>query len=1019
MAALHLHRTCIAAASRPAFGKTLPCRPRRADIRAQVGRSSRRSPAAAAAQTTSYMNERWLVSPQAYLDPSALYAVTQQTIAFAIVSGADVYLERNSGVAPDVKVVGAGALACLAALAALNSGSDLLLTPGLVLGTLAAAALMVYHAKRIVDASESAVCARMMAQWTGLGPVPPPPSSHSSPSSNSTSSFRDSGQSYEFVAGCAAGRAWGAAVQEGYLRGHGTHIVDERLIATLCGVVERVDRLVFVRPLKTRYDAAQGDVVVGRVTEVAGKRWKVDLAARQEASLLLSAVHLPGGAQRRRNAEDELAMRDVLREGDLLSAEVQAVQSDGGVALHTRSNKYGKLAGGQLVAVPPALVKRQKQHFHNIEVIGVSVILGCNGLLWVSPTPPPPPAALTPGLLTGGQGGEAVAVPPPDWQPSRQQLEAVVRVGNAIRALARCYLPIYATTIMDAYEVRQCDWDWLWNAAVVLRIWASPTSSRRWCAAKPCGAGPPRRDEMSLDVLCSTDTIASLTGAGFTEEQANALCSTLLGQVSSSFATNEGITDFKYGVNTAWLVICSAMVFIMHGGFAMLCAGAIRSKNTLNILLQTIMDACVSAIAFYIVGFAFAYGEGDKPNRFIGDAIFVMNNWQNKFTGVGNGRWTDWLYQWAFAATAVTIPAGAVAERFNFNAYLAYTVLLAAFVYPVVVHWVWSREGWLTHFSVSGNPAPAKQEDEMLFRAGMIDFAGSGVVHMVGGMCGLMGAWLVGPRLGRFDSNGKPVDMPGHSATLVVLGTVLLWFGWYGFNPGSSLTIDNSISAQVAGRAAVTTTLSGAAAGLTCLMNGFRRNKAWDLISMCNGVLVGFVVITACAHVVEPWAAIVNGVCGALPELTYLTPSLAPPWMQIFDLVSWLFLKLRIDDPLCAAPMHGFGGMWGVFFTGLLAKQEYIQQAYGTGMSAPYTRGDFYGLFYGGGGRLLASQVIGILAIAGWVCGTTGILFFALKMLNLLRISEEEEHRGLDASKHGGSAYNTDVYGRTAQDHTP
>ncbi|KAJ9526932.1 hypothetical protein QJQ45_025361 [Haematococcus lacustris] len=371
------------------------------------------------------------------------------------------------------------------------------------------------------------------------------------------------------------------------------------------------------------------------------------------------------------------------------------------------------------------------------------------------------------------------------------------------------------------------------------------------------------------------------------------------------------------------------------------------------------------------------------------------------------------LYQWAFAATAVTIPAGAVAERFNFNAYLAYTVLLAAFVYPVVVHWVWSREGWLTHFSVSGNPAPAKQEDEMLFRAGMIDFAGSGVVHMVGGMCGLMGAWLVGPRLGRFDSNGKPVDMPGHSATLVVLGTVLLWFGWYGFNPGSSLTIDNSISAQVAGRAAVTTTLSGAAAGLTCLMNGFRRNKAWDLISMCNGVLVGFVVITACAHVVEPWAAIVNGVCGALPELTCLNPLLAPPWMQIFDLVCWLFLKLRIDDPLCAAPMHGFGGMWGVFFTGLLAKQEYIQQAYGTGMSAPYTRGDYYGLFYGGGGRLLASQVIGILAIAGWVCGTTGILFFALKMFNLLRISEEEEHRGLDASKHGGSAYNTDVYGRT------
>ncbi|GFH06637.1 ammonium transporter [Haematococcus lacustris] len=404
------------------------------------------------------------------------------------------------------------------------------------------------------------------------------------------------------------------------------------------------------------------------------------------------------------------------------------------------------------------------------------------------------------------------------------------------------------------------------------------------------------------------DTLASLTGAGFTDAQAAALCNTLLGQVSSNFATNDGITDFN-GVNTAWLVICSAMVFIMHGGFAMLCAGAIRSKNTLNILLQTIMDACVSAIAFYIVGFGFAYGEGDRPNRFIGDAVFAMHHWSTKFTGVGNGRWTDWLYQWAFAATAVTIPAGAVAERFNFNAYLAYSIFLAAFVYPVVVHWVWSREGWLSHFAVSGNPAPAKQEEHMLFRAGMIDFAGSGVVHMVGAMCGLMGAILAGPRLGRFDSNGNPVDMPGHSATLPLLTDLVHRLPCaglqYGFNPGSSLTIDNSISAQVAGRAAVTTTLSGAAGGITTLINGFRRNKAWDLISMCNGVLVGFVVITACAHVVEPWAAIVNGICGGL----------------IFDLVCWLFLKLRIDDPLSAVPMHGFGGMWGVFFTGLLAKQ--------------------------------------------------------------------------------------------------
>eukprot|EP00200_Dunaliella_tertiolecta_P011663 CAMPEP_0202388924 /NCGR_PEP_ID=MMETSP1127-20130417/80199_1 /ASSEMBLY_ACC=CAM_ASM_000462 /TAXON_ID=3047 /ORGANISM="Dunaliella tertiolecta, Strain CCMP1320" /LENGTH=310 /DNA_ID=CAMNT_0048990517 /DNA_START=228 /DNA_END=1160 /DNA_ORIENTATION=- len=242
--------------------------------------------------------------------------------------------------------------------------------------------------------------------------------------------------------------------QEGFLRGHGTHVVDGRLIATLCGVVERVNKLVFVRPLKTRYDAAQGDVVVGRVTELAGKRWKVDLASRHEASLLLSAVNLPGGIQRRRNAEDELRMREVFREGDLLSAEVQSVQTDGSVALHTRSLKYGLLVGGQLVQVPPALVKRQKQHFHTLEAIGVDLILGCNGLLWVQPHASPPPQS----SIQGGTDGDADSKKPTENAPtkppcSRHQLEVVARVGNAIRALAHSYLAIYPTTIMETYEL--------------------------------------------------------------------------------------------------------------------------------------------------------------------------------------------------------------------------------------------------------------------------------------------------------------------------------------------------------------------------------------------------------------------------------------------------------------------------------------------------------------------------------------------------------------------------------------
>jgi len=331
------------------------------------------------------------------------------------------------------------------------------------------------------------------------------------------------------------------------------------------------------------------------------------------------------------------------------------------------------------------------------------------------------------------------------------------------------------------------------------------------------------------------------------------------------------------------------------------------------------------------------------------------------------------------AATATTIPAGAVAERFNFNAYLADTFLISAWVYPVVVHWVWSPNGWLSAFNTK---AP-------LFGSGMIDFAGSAVVHMVGGLSGLVGAVLVGPRLGRFDSNGQPVDMPGHSATLVVLGTCLLWFGWYGFNPGSTLNIaaaTSSLSANLyltSGRAAVTTTLAGGAAVLTALISGFVRKRAWDLLDVCNGALVGFVSITAGCAVVEPWAAIVIGIIGAI----------------IFDATCWLWLKLRIDDPLGASPMHGVCGAWGLFSVGLFATSEYVGQAYPNGK---------YGGFMGGGGSLLACQVVGILVILAWVTAMMGPMFFVMKLLGKLRISAEEEQAGLDVSKHGGSAYNYD-----------
>jgi ammonium transporter, Amt family len=498
--------------------------------------------------------------------------------------------------------------------------------------------------------------------------------------------------------------------------------------------------------------------------------------------------------------------------------------------------------------------------------------------------------------------------------------------------------------------------------------------------------------------LSCIDKLISVFGP-LDEDKTKILSEVLCDPIQANYDTASGLT---MGLNTAWMLTCTALVFVMHAGFAMLCAGAIRSKNTMNILLQTVLDAITTAIAFYLVGFAFAYGWGDNYNAVIGDSLFAMSGWELQGKGTHPAEptwyWKDWVFQYAFAATATTIPAGCVAERFNFAAYLAYSVFIPAWVYPLIVHWVWSPMGWLGYVR--------SQHFSHLFGAGMMDFAGSGVVHMTGGFAGFWGCVLVGPRMGRFDASGKPVDMPGHSAVLVVLGTVLLWFGWYGFNPGSSLTINNATLASVAGRAAVNTTLSGAAGGLAALAIAFIRHKAWDLVAVCNGVLVGFVSVTAGCHVIQPYAAVIGGMIGAC----------------IFEGVCVLFLKFKIDDPLAASPMHGFCGIWGVLWTGLMATKNFTLEAYGgyhqtcdeydeeTGFCKTFSDGPHnypFGLFYpGGGGRLFASQVVGVLVIIGWVTVNMVPFFLVLKFLGKLRISPEEEQAGLDVSKHGGSAYN-------------
>lgn len=376
-------------------------------------------------------------------------------------------------------------------------------------------------------------------------------------------------------------------------------------------------------------------------------------------------------------------------------------------------------------------------------------------------------------------------------------------------------------------------------------------------------------------------------------------------------------------------------------------------------------------MAYFICGYAFAYGAEGNP--FISHSDFALSDTTD---------YVSFFFQWTFAATAATIVSGSVAERTSFYAYLGYAFFLTAFVYPVVSHWVWDSKGWLTSFKV--NP------DELFLGVGVIDFAGCSVVHMVGGLAGLCGAAIVGPRLGRFDTEGNVIPMPGHSATLCTLGTFILWFGWYGFNPGSMLSATSTNDLAVIARCAVNTTLSGAAAGLTVLAAIKIRDHVFDLLAVLNGVLAGLVSITAVCYGAEPYGAIVIGIIGAF----------------IYMGAAWVLLKLKIDDPLEAFPIHGACGAWGCFAVGLFSNK-------GPQTLAGFLQGQddeplYWGAFYGGGGKLLAANIVAIIVIAAWTCGLIAPFFLIMNLLGLLRIPQADEILGNDISKHGGSAYPED-----------
>lgn len=439
---------------------------------------------------------------------------------------------------------------------------------------------------------------------------------------------------------------------------------------------------------------------------------------------------------------------------------------------------------------------------------------------------------------------------------------------------------------------------------------------------------------------------------------------------AADFICNK-FTDAAYAVDSTYLLFSAYLVFSMQLGFAMLCAGSVRAKNTMNIMLTNVLDAAAGGIFYYLFGFAFAFGG--PSSGFIGRHNFALKSIPSSTLDYSN-----FLYQWAFAIAAAGITSGSIAERTQFVAYLIYSSFLTGFVYPVVSHWFWSTDGWASAFNTG----------DLLFGSGVIDFAGSGVVHMVGGIAGLWGALIEGPRIGRFDHTGRSIALRGHSASLVVLGTFMLWFGWYGFNPGSfnkisvAYTMGNYYGQWSAiGRTAVTTTLAGSTAALTTLFGKRILSGHWNVTDVCNGLLGGFAAITSGCSVVEPWAAIICGFGAAVVLIG----------------CNKLAEKLHFDDPLEAAQLHGGCGAWGIIFTALFATKKYVTEVYGSDRP--------YGLFMGGGGRLLAAHVIQILVIVGWVSATMGTLFYLLHKLNLLRISAEDEMSGMDLTRHGGFAY--------------
>lgn len=388
-----------------------------------------------------------------------------------------------------------------------------------------------------------------------------------------------------------------------------------------------------------------------------------------------------------------------------------------------------------------------------------------------------------------------------------------------------------------------------------------------------------------------------------------------------------------------WIVICGILVFFMQTGFTLVETGFTRSKNAGNIIMKNIMDLCIGSIGFWAIGYTVMYGE--TIGSFIGTPSLFYSNTEDMH---------NLFFQTAFAATAATIVSGAIAGRTKFSTYLIFSFIMTVVIYPISGHWVWQGDGWLTEL-------------------GFIDFAGSTVVHSVGGWAALVGAILVGPRIGKY-TNGVSNAIPGHNLLLGALGVLILWLGWFGFNAGSELAISGDSANNVAG-ILITTNLAAAAGAITAMFVTWISYGKPDISMTLNGALAGLVAITAGCAAVSPLGALIIGILGGA--------------VVVFS-IEFIDKKLKVDDPVGAVSVHAVCGAMGTLLVGLFAIDG--------------------GLFYGGGFSLLGVQAIGVLAIGAWAATTAFIVLYTLKKTVGLRVSKEEEVDGLDIHEHKSNVYN-------------